>query len=106
MASNIDPVAIPMIESNPSDLPGMGTSDQNTLTGEAVLSFHNIKYQETVQSGFPFRKKSFMIEGLSNMKYVNKLKRLVYCIFFSTETFSTIDQLCVHVCAHVCVRMC
>ncbi|KAM7326633.1 hypothetical protein ACRRTK_015111 [Alexandromys fortis] len=72
MASNIDPVAIPMIESNPSDLPGMDTSDQNTLTGEAVLSFHNIKYQETVQSGFPFRKTSFMIERLSNMNGIMK----------------------------------
>ncbi|XP_041497961.1 ATP-binding cassette sub-family G member 3-like [Microtus oregoni] len=72
MASNIDPVAIPMIESNPNDLPGMDTSDQNTLTGEAVLSFHNIKYQETVQSGFPFRKKSFMIERLSNMNGIMK----------------------------------
>ncbi|XP_075799479.1 ATP-binding cassette sub-family G member 3-like isoform X2 [Microtus pennsylvanicus] len=72
MASNIDPVAIPMIESNPNDLHGMDTSDQNTLTGEAVLSFHNIKYQETVQSGFPFRKKSFMIERLSNMNGIMK----------------------------------
>ncbi|XP_026640808.1 ATP-binding cassette sub-family G member 3-like isoform X2 [Microtus ochrogaster] len=72
MASNIDPVVIPMIESNPNDLPGMDTSDQNTLTGEAVLSFHNIKYQETVQSGFPFHKKSFMIERLSNMNGIMK----------------------------------
>ncbi|KAK7816453.1 hypothetical protein U0070_007870 [Myodes glareolus] len=72
MASNSDPVAIPMIESNPSDLPGMDTSDQNTLTGEAVLSFHNISYRETVQSGFAFRKKTFMIERLSNMNGIMK----------------------------------
>ncbi|KAL1764647.1 ATP-binding cassette sub-family G member 3-like, partial [Sigmodon hispidus] len=55
MSSNNDPVAIPMLESNPNDLPGMDTSDLNTLTGEAVLSFHNISYPETVQRGFPQR---------------------------------------------------
>ncbi|XP_052591971.1 ATP-binding cassette sub-family G member 3-like [Peromyscus californicus insignis] len=67
MSSNNDPVAIPMIERNPSDLPGMDTSDPDTLTGEAVLSFHNISYRETVQSGFPFRKKTRVIERLSNI---------------------------------------
>ena len=78
MASNIDPVAIPMIENNPSDLPGMDTSDQNTLTEEAVLSFHNISYRETVQSGFAFRKKTCVIERLSNVKYVHELNKPVY----------------------------
>ncbi|XP_076402971.1 ATP-binding cassette sub-family G member 3-like isoform X1 [Peromyscus maniculatus bairdii] len=67
MSSNDDPVAIPMIERNPSDLPGMDISDPNTLTGEAVLSFHNISYQETVQSGFPFRKKREEKDRLSNV---------------------------------------
>ncbi|XP_052591970.1 ATP-binding cassette sub-family G member 3-like [Peromyscus californicus insignis] len=67
MSSNNDPVTIPMIERNPSDLPGMDTGDPDTLTGEAVLSFHNISYRETVQSGFPFRKKTFVIERLSNI---------------------------------------
>ncbi|KAK7816462.1 hypothetical protein U0070_007879 [Myodes glareolus] len=73
MASNSDPVTVPMIESNPSDLPGMDTSDQNTLTGEAVLSFHNISYRETVQSGFAFCKKTCVIERLSNMKLLDVL---------------------------------
>ncbi|XP_041498025.1 ATP-binding cassette sub-family G member 3-like [Microtus oregoni] len=72
MASNIDPVAIPMIERNPSDLPGMDTSDLNTLTGEAVLSFHNISYRETVQSGFAFRKTTRVIERLSNVNGIMK----------------------------------
>ncbi|KAL6038386.1 hypothetical protein STEG23_021949, partial [Scotinomys teguina] len=67
MSSNNDPVAIPMIEGNPSDLPGMDTSDMNTSTGEAVLSFHNVSYRETVQSGFPFCKKTREIERLSNI---------------------------------------
>ncbi|XP_076402954.1 ATP-binding cassette sub-family G member 3-like isoform X3 [Peromyscus maniculatus bairdii] len=67
MSSNNDPVAIPMIERNPSDLPGMDSSDPDTLTGEAVLSFHNISYRETVQSGFPFRKKTEEKERLSNV---------------------------------------
>uniref|UniRef100_A0A8C8W7Z0 ABC transporter domain-containing protein n=1 Tax=Peromyscus maniculatus bairdii TaxID=230844 RepID=A0A8C8W7Z0_PERMB len=67
MSSNDDPVAIPMIERNPSDFPGMDTSDPDTLTGEAVLSFHNISYRETVQSGFPFRKKTYVIGRLYNI---------------------------------------
>ncbi|XP_036056974.1 ATP-binding cassette sub-family G member 3-like isoform X1 [Onychomys torridus] len=67
MSSNNDPVAILMIEGNPSDLPGMDTSDLSTLTGEAVLSFHNISYRETVQSGFPFRKTTEVKERLSNI---------------------------------------
>ncbi|XP_052591567.1 ATP-binding cassette sub-family G member 3-like isoform X2 [Peromyscus californicus insignis] len=67
MSSNNNPVTIPMIERNPSDLPGMDTSDPDTLTGEAVLSFHNISYGETVQSGFPFRKKTEVIRRLSNI---------------------------------------
>ncbi|XP_057628890.1 ATP-binding cassette sub-family G member 3-like [Chionomys nivalis] len=72
MSSNNDPVTIPVVERNPTDLPGMDTSDQNTLTGEAVLSFHNISYRETVQSGFPFRKKTCVIERLSNMNGIMK----------------------------------
>ncbi|XP_026634278.1 ATP-binding cassette sub-family G member 3-like [Microtus ochrogaster] len=72
MSSNIDPVAIPMIERNPNDLPGMDTSDQNILNGKAVLSFHNISYQETVQSGFAFCKKTCVIERLSNISGIMK----------------------------------
>ncbi|XP_076402970.1 ATP-binding cassette sub-family G member 3-like [Peromyscus maniculatus bairdii] len=67
MSSNNDPATILMIERNPSDLPGMDSSDPSTLTGEAVLSFHNISYQETVQSGFPFRKKTEVKKRLSNV---------------------------------------
>ena len=78
MSSNIDPIAIPMIERNPSDLPGMDTIDLNTLTGEAVLSFHNISYRETVQNGFAFRKTTRVIERLSNVKYVHELNKPVY----------------------------
>ncbi|CAO2639101.1 ATP-binding cassette sub-family G member 3, partial [Lemmus lemmus] len=54
MSSNNNSVAIPMIKRNSSDHPGMDTTD---LTREAVLSFHNISYRETVQRGFPFCKK-------------------------------------------------
>ncbi|OBS59876.1 hypothetical protein A6R68_09003, partial [Neotoma lepida] len=72
MSSNNDPVTIQMIERNLSDLPGMDTSDLNTLTGEAVLSFHNISYRETVQSGFPFRKKMEVKERLSNISGIMK----------------------------------
>uniref|UniRef100_A0A8C8W1K9 ATP-binding cassette sub-family G member 3-like n=1 Tax=Peromyscus maniculatus bairdii TaxID=230844 RepID=A0A8C8W1K9_PERMB len=72
MSSNNDPVAIPMTERNPRDLPGMDTSDPDTLTGEAVLSFHNISYRETVQSGFPFCKKTEEKERLSNVNGIMK----------------------------------
>ncbi|OBS57202.1 hypothetical protein A6R68_11672, partial [Neotoma lepida] len=72
MSSNNDPVTIPVIDRNPSDLPGMNTSDPNTLTGEAVLSFHNISYRETVQSGFPFCKKTRVIKRLSNISGIMK----------------------------------
>lgn len=78
MSSNNDPVVIPMLERTHNDLPGMDTSDPNTLTGEAVLSFHNISYQETVQHGFSFCKKTCVIERLSNVKYVHELNRTVY----------------------------
>ncbi|OBS59621.1 hypothetical protein A6R68_09257, partial [Neotoma lepida] len=73
MSSNNDPVEISMIERNPSDLPGMDTSGPKTLTKEAVLSFHNISYRETVQSGFPFLKKSYVIERLSNIRLLDVL---------------------------------
>ena len=79
MSSNNDPVAIPVTEVNPSDHPGMDTSDQNILTGEAVLSFHNISYLETVQHGFACcKKKTSVIERLSNIRYVHELNRRVY----------------------------
>ncbi|XP_013206372.1 ATP-binding cassette sub-family G member 3-like isoform X3 [Microtus ochrogaster] len=72
MSSNNEPVAIPIIERNPNDLLGMDTSDLNTLTGEAVLSFHNISYQETVQRCFQFYKKTSVIERLSNISGIMK----------------------------------
>ncbi|XP_041497951.1 ATP-binding cassette sub-family G member 3-like isoform X2 [Microtus oregoni] len=72
MSSDNDPVAIPMIERNPNDLPGIDTSDLKTLTGEAVLSFHNISYQETVHCGLPFCKKPCVIERLSNINGIMK----------------------------------
>ncbi|XP_075799477.1 ATP-binding cassette sub-family G member 3-like [Microtus pennsylvanicus] len=72
MSSNNDPVAIPVTEVNPSDHPGMDTSDQNTLTGEAVLSFHNISYVETVQHGFACCKKTSVIKRLSNISGIMK----------------------------------
>ncbi|OBS59872.1 hypothetical protein A6R68_08999, partial [Neotoma lepida] len=67
-----DPVEIPVIERNHSDFPGTNTSDQKTLTKKAVLSFHNISCQETVQSGFPFCKKTCVIERLSNINGIMK----------------------------------
>uniref|UniRef100_A0A8C2LJ89 ATP binding cassette subfamily G member 3 n=1 Tax=Cricetulus griseus TaxID=10029 RepID=A0A8C2LJ89_CRIGR len=72
MSSNNDPVVIPMIERISSDLPVMDTRDPETLTGEAVLSFHNISYGETVQSGFPFCKETCVIERLSNISGIMK----------------------------------
>ncbi|XP_041497909.1 ATP-binding cassette sub-family G member 3-like [Microtus oregoni] len=72
MSSNNDPVAIPVTEVNPSDHPGMDTSDQNILTGEAVLSFHNISYVETVQHGFACCKKTSVIKRLSNISGIMK----------------------------------
>ncbi|OBS59871.1 hypothetical protein A6R68_08998, partial [Neotoma lepida] len=72
MSSINDPVAITMIDGNPSDHPGTNTSDPKTLTRGAVLSFHNISYRETVQSGFPFCKKSHVIERLSNISGIMK----------------------------------
>ncbi|ERE87703.1 ATP-binding cassette sub-family G member 3-like protein [Cricetulus griseus] len=73
MSSNNDPVVIPMIERISSDLPVMDTRDPETLTGEAVLSFHNISYGETVQSGFPFCKETCVIERLSNIRLLDVL---------------------------------
>ncbi|XP_005076486.1 ATP-binding cassette sub-family G member 3-like [Mesocricetus auratus] len=72
MSSNNDAVTTPMIERNPNGLPGMDTSDLNTLTGEAVLSFHNISYRETVQSGFLCRKRTHVTERLSNINGIMK----------------------------------
>ena len=78
MFFNNDTVTIPMIERNSSDHPEMDTSDLKSLAEEAVLSFHNISYQETVQSGFAFRKTTRVIERLSNVKYVHELNKPVY----------------------------
>ncbi|XP_052055420.1 ATP-binding cassette sub-family G member 3 isoform X2 [Apodemus sylvaticus] len=72
MATNNDPTVIPMIERHRCDLPETNTSDAETLTEEAVLSFHNISYRETVQSGFPLRKKTQVIERLSNINGIMK----------------------------------
>ena len=82
MASNNDPTVISMIERHLCDLPETNTSDLKTLTEEAVLSFHNISYQETVQSGFPLRKKAYVIERLSNIRYVHELKTTLFGITF------------------------
>lgn len=60
MSSNNDPTVIPMIERRHSDLPETNNSDRRTLTEEAVLSFHNISYKETVQ-------KTRVIKRLSNI---------------------------------------
>lgn len=67
MSSSNDPIVIPMAESRHSDLPETNTSDPETLTEEAVLSFHNISYRETVQSGFPLRQQTHVIERLSSI---------------------------------------
>ncbi|NP_001121783.2 ATP-binding cassette, subfamily G (WHITE), member 3 isoform X2 [Rattus norvegicus] len=67
MSSNNDPIVIPMAERRHSDLPETNTSDPETLTKEAVLSFHNISYRETVQSGFPLRQQTRVIERLSSI---------------------------------------
>ncbi|XP_057628892.1 ATP-binding cassette sub-family G member 3-like [Chionomys nivalis] len=72
MSSNNDPVTVPILEINPSDLPRMDTSDLNSLAEEAVLSFHNISYQETVQSCFLFSKKTSVREKLSNISGIMK----------------------------------
>ncbi|GAB1303461.1 ATP-binding cassette sub-family G member 3 [Apodemus speciosus] len=72
MASNNDPIVIPMIERHRCDLPETNTSDLKTVTEEAVLSFHNISYGETVQSGFPLWKKTQVIERLSNINGIMK----------------------------------
>ena len=89
MSFNNDPVAIPMIERNPNDLPEMDTSDPKTLNGEAVLSFYNISYQETVHCDSLFCKKPHVIERLSNIRYVHKLETTTLNNF-STNT----DFLC------------
>ncbi|XP_075799487.1 ATP-binding cassette sub-family G member 3-like [Microtus pennsylvanicus] len=72
MSSNNDPVTVPILEINPSDLPEMDTSDLNSLAEEAVLSFHNISYQETVQNCFLFSKKTSVREKLSNISGIMK----------------------------------
>ena len=74
MSSNNDPVTVPILEINPSDLPEMDTSDLNSLAEEAVLSFHNISYQETVQSCFLFSQKTSVREKLSNIRYVHEVE--------------------------------
>lgn len=56
-----------MTERHHSDLPETNTSDPETLTREAVLSFHNISYIETVQSGFPLCQKTRVMERLSSI---------------------------------------
>ncbi|XP_055463374.1 ATP-binding cassette sub-family G member 3-like [Psammomys obesus] len=72
MSSNDGPIGNPMTERNPSDHPGMSASGQKTLAEEAVLSFHNISYRETVQSGFPLCKMTHEIERLSNISGIMK----------------------------------
>ncbi|XP_051026573.1 ATP-binding cassette sub-family G member 3-like [Acomys russatus] len=69
MSSSDDSVVIPMRGSN---VAGMSTSDMWTLTEEAVLSFHNISYRETEQSGFLLWKNRRVTERLSNINGIMK----------------------------------
>ncbi|XP_076793972.1 ATP-binding cassette sub-family G member 3-like isoform X2 [Arvicanthis niloticus] len=71
MASNNDPNAIPKKERHHCDLAETNTSDLKTLTGEAVLSFHNISYRETEKSGFLLCTKT-QIKRLSNFNGIMK----------------------------------
>lgn len=91
-----------MMERHRSDLPETNTSDLKTLTEEAVLSFHNINYRETVQSGFLLCKKTRVIERLSNIKYVHELKTTLYGMMLRNRDFLFINELCVCVCACAC----
>ncbi|VTJ89284.1 Hypothetical predicted protein, partial [Marmota monax] len=54
MSSSNDQDYIPFLQRNNSDLPEMTSSDLKTFPEGAVLSFHNICYQEKVKSGFLF----------------------------------------------------
>ena len=103
MSSDNDPVAIPMIERNSYDLPEIDTSDLKTLTGEAVLSFHNISYQETVHHGFLFCKKPRVVERLSNIRYVYEAESTALNNF-SKHRISLLSISCGFMC--VCLYMC
>ncbi|XP_057628891.1 ATP-binding cassette sub-family G member 3-like [Chionomys nivalis] len=71
MSSNNDPVAVPGTEGNSNDLLE-NSNDPSTLPREAVLSFYNISYHETVQHGFPFYKKTHVVKRLSNISGIMK----------------------------------
>ncbi|KAK7816469.1 hypothetical protein U0070_007886, partial [Myodes glareolus] len=73
MSSSNDSVTVPIIERNSSDPLEMDTRDLNSLAEEAVLSFHHISYQETVQSSFACCKHTCVIERLSNIRLLDVL---------------------------------
>ena len=87
MFFNNDPVTVPMIERNSSDPPEMDTSDLNSLVEEAVLSFHHISYQETVQSSFACCKHTCVIERLSNIRYVHEVESTTLNNFSANTNF-------------------
>ena len=111
MSSNNDSVAVSVTGGNSSDLPG-NSNDAHTLTGEAVLSFHNINYQKTVQHGFPFCKKTRVVERLSNIRYVheaestalNKFSKHRMSLLSINSVFKCIYiYMSIYVCKYVCV---
>uniref|UniRef100_A0A8C9QQ59 Broad substrate specificity ATP-binding cassette transporter ABCG2 n=1 Tax=Spermophilus dauricus TaxID=99837 RepID=A0A8C9QQ59_SPEDA len=72
MTSNDDQICIPMSQRNTDGLPGMTSSDLQTSTEGAVLSFHHIYYRVKVKSGFLPGQNKEELEILSDINGIMK----------------------------------
>ncbi|KAM5159082.1 broad substrate specificity ATP-binding cassette transporter ABCG2-like isoform 1-T2 [Callospermophilus lateralis] len=72
MSSNNDQVVIPMLQRHTNGLPEMISTDGETITQGAVLSFHNICYRGQEKRGSLLRRRTIEKEILSNISGIMK----------------------------------
>ncbi|XP_046315007.1 broad substrate specificity ATP-binding cassette transporter ABCG2 [Marmota monax] len=72
MSSNNDQVVIPMLRRHTNGLPEMISTDGETITQGAVLSFHNICYRGLEKRGSLLRRRTVEKEILSNISGIMK----------------------------------
>ncbi|XP_076966255.1 broad substrate specificity ATP-binding cassette transporter ABCG2-like [Callospermophilus lateralis] len=72
MSSNNDQVVIPMLRRHTNGLPEMISTDGETITQGAVLSFHNICYRGQEKRGSLLRRRTVEKEILSNISGIVK----------------------------------
>uniref|UniRef100_UPI0040389056 broad substrate specificity ATP-binding cassette transporter ABCG2-like n=1 Tax=Callospermophilus lateralis TaxID=76772 RepID=UPI0040389056 len=80
MSSNNDQVVIPMLRRHTNGLPEMISTDGETITQGAVLSFHNICYRGQEKRGSLLRRRTVEKEILSNISISEQGRTIIFTI--------------------------